>query len=238
MRSGSGAAGSSKAPPDVAPDLLRFESLLRPALERWLTVPDSDPRFLDRVLDRLVQYGLLVHGQAAEQALIAKGDRTHVFTRHVLDSLNPLPLFSEPPRSALDIGTGAGFPGIPLAILWPTTRFTLLESRERKAGFVERAAREIGLPNVGVVCDRLEAIGKSWSVDPVDAIFVRAVGGLGETLRHAKRAAAPGCRWVYFLGAGSDEVSIQDDLLARGFDSAPAAGAFGGRLLVGSLGGE
>ncbi|HEX7077156.1 MAG TPA: RsmG family class I SAM-dependent methyltransferase [Candidatus Eisenbacteria bacterium] len=235
MRSESGAAPDPKIPADVATDLETFRSRIQPALERQAAAVAAPPRSATHTLELLVRFGLLVHGQAAEQAIIAKGDRPHVFTRHVLDSLNPLALFPKPPESALDVGTGAGFPGIPLAVLWPTTRFTLLESREKKAGFVERAARELELGNVRVVCDRLEALGRTWRLEPTGAMFVRAVAGLGTILRHAAPAAAPGCRWVYFMGAASDESSIEDELLASGFDSSPAAGAFGGRLLTGTF---
>lgn len=237
MPSGNGAARSpSKAPPDVAPDLRRFESRFHSVFGR-AGGPLSDAARATEVFDLLVRFGLLVHAQAESQALIARGDRSHLFTRHVLDSLNPLNLFASPPGSAIDIGAGAGFPGIPLAVVWPATRFTLLESRERKAGFLERAVRELGLRNVTVVCERLETLGSGWRVEPVEAVFVRAVGGLDHLLAGIAPAAShSGCRWIYFLGGESDAAAIRDGLGARGLGSGEVMqGLFGGRLLTGEL---
>lgn len=166
--------------------------------------------------------------------MISDGDRSTVYTRHVLDSLNPIALFDTPPASALDIGSGAGFPGIPLAIAWPETAVVLLESREKKAGFLERAARELGLKNVRVVCARLEDEAMDWRVaGPADAVFVRAVGELPRVLGNARRRASPGATWAYFLGAGRDEASTLAALAVVGFEARVAPGLFRGRLLTG-----
>lgn len=168
--------------------------------------------------------------------MISDGDRSTVYTRHVLDSLNPIALFDTPPASALDIGSGAGFPGIPLAIAWPETTVVLLESREKKAGFLERATRELGLKNVRVVCARLEDAAMDWRVaEPTDAVFVRAVGDLPHILEHARPRARAGATWAYFLGAGSDEAPTVAALAASGLEAKVAPGLFGGRLLTGSF---
>ena len=180
------------------------------------------------------EYGRLLYQKAADLALIGKGDRVHVYTRHVLDSLNALTAFPTPPHSALDIGSGAGLPGIPLAIAWPTSHVVLLESRERKAGFLEQVVRALGLRNVRIVCARLEAYGRSWTSGPYDAVFIRALGDLASTLEHASKGATAGAGWVYFLGSRSPEEAL-------GRESASAevvTGAFGGRLLAGKFPGS
>jgi 16S rRNA (guanine527-N7)-methyltransferase len=119
----------------------------------------------------------------------------------VLDSLNPVSLFVNPPRTALDVGSGAGFPGIPLAIVWPTTRWFLVESREKKAGFLEKAVRELGLANVKVVCARVEDLAPAGagllSGASMEAVFFRAVGGLPGLLETLEPITAPEARWVY-----------------------------------------
>ena len=177
-----------------------------------------------------------MHDSSASLALISDGDRSTVYTRHVLDSLNPIALFDKPPASALDIGSGAGFPGIPLAIAWPDTAVVLLESREKKAGFLERASRELGLRNVRVVCARLEDEATDWRVaGPADSVFVRAVGDLPHVLGHARRRARAGATWAYFLGAGSDEAPTLAALAGAGFEARVAPGHFSGRLLTGSF---
>lgn len=232
MPSVNAASTSNNLPSDLERDYREFESTLGAGAAGasggapTLTTPES--------VALLKRYGRLVHDSSASLALISDGDRSTVYTRHILDSLNPIALFDSPPASALDIGSGAGFPGIPLAIAWPDTSVVLLESREKKAGFLERAARELGLRNVRVVCARLEDEAMNWRVDsPADAVFVRAVGDLPQVLGHASRRAGSGATWVYFLGAGSDPAPTIAGLAARGFEARVAAGLFSGRLLTG-----
>jgi 16S rRNA (guanine(527)-N(7))-methyltransferase RsmG len=193
-------------------------------------------QLLKEAIPRLTRYGHLVYSQTAKLSLIAKGDRASVFTRHVLDSLNPLSLFREPPATAIDVGSGAGFPGIPLAIAWPGSTITLVESRERKAGFLERAVRDLGIRNVKVACLRLEDYGKTSRAIPQGAAFIRAVGGLPELLRALGPLCLPGSRWVYFLGAGTPAEATIGTLGAPGHGAAVEAGSLDGRLLVGTFG--
>ena len=240
MRSANAASTSSKLPPDLERDYREFESALAAgvggagaggARDEWgatgaLNTSES--------LGLLQRYGRLVHDSSASLALISDGDRSTVYTRHVLDSLNPITLFDAPPASALDIGSGAGFPGIPLAIAWPKTAVVLLESRAKKAGFLERAARELGLKNVRVVCARLEDEAMDWRVTgPADTVFVRAVGDLPHILGHARARVRAGATWAYFLGAGSDGAPTLAALAVAGFEARVAPGLFGGRLLTG-----
>ena len=213
-------------PRDLEPDFSEFEQTLSPFVASGAISPESF-----RLLSRL---GQLVYTQVAQLSLVASGDRTVLYTRHILDSLNPVEALSPPPRSALDIGSGGGFPGIPLAIVWPKTRVTVLESREKKAGFLERAVRELGLPNVSVVCARLEEFGRSWTAEPHESLFVRALGTLPNILRLAERVAAPGAKWVYFMGATEPGWSMED-LGPFGAGASIIRGTFGGRLLIGRV---
>lgn len=178
------------------------------------------------------EYGRLLYERSADLALVAKGDRDAIFTRHIMDSLNPLALFEQPPASLLDIGSGGGLPGIPLAIAWPDARVFLLESRERKAGFLEQTVRLLGLRNVQVVCERLENLKTSWREAPVQSLFIRAVGGLGEVLAEATPVASLGARWYYFLGSRDASEVLAP---AASIDTRVVQGAFGGRLLTGVL---
>lgn len=109
--------------------------------------------------------------------------------KHVVDSLMPWRLF-EGATTIADAGTGAGFPGIPLAIVLPETRFILLESTQKKARFVESAAAALGLANVTVRPDRAEdwlknhraAIVTARAVAPLDraaGLFAGALRGGG-----------------------------------------------------------
>jgi 16S rRNA (guanine(527)-N(7))-methyltransferase RsmG len=226
MRNGNAAADSPlQLPPDLEPDFLEFKARLAQRIDSGTMSGET--------FQLLTRFGCLVHKQAAQLALIAHGDRAVLFTRHVLDSLNPIDLFVQPPTSLLDVGSGGGFPGIPLAIAWPETRVTLLESREKKCGFLERAVRELGLKNVKMACARLEDFGKSWTADAHACVFIRAVGGLPALLSIAERAVTRDAQWVYFLGGEISVEALREDLGPRGVGAVVRSGAFGGRLLIG-----
>ncbi|HXF59777.1 MAG TPA: RsmG family class I SAM-dependent methyltransferase, partial [Candidatus Saccharimonadales bacterium] len=152
-------------PRDLEPDFGEFKQRLSERVASGALTADA--------VQLLARFGQLVYTQVAQLSLVARGDRTVLYTRHILDSLNPIDLQTPPPASALDIGSGGGFPGIPLAIVWPGTRVTILESKEKKAGFLERAVRELGIRNVAVACGRLEEYGRSWTAEPHRSVYVR-----------------------------------------------------------------
>jgi 16S rRNA (guanine527-N7)-methyltransferase len=110
--------------------------------------------------------------------------------KHVADSVIPWRLFPAAGHIA-DAGSGAGFPGIPLALVLPETRFTLLESTQKKARFIESAARDLGLANVEVRADRAEDWLKTHRAGLVTARAVaplsRAVGLFAPALRQGAR---------------------------------------------------
>lgn len=220
-----GAQASLQLPRDLEPDYGEFKARIAGRVESGALSAES--------VQLLARFGQLVYTQVAQLPLVARGDRTVLYTRHILDSLNPVDLHSAPPPSALDIGSGGGFPGIPLAIVWPGTRFTILEAREKKAGFLERAVRELGIRNVTVACGRLEEYGRSWTAEPHRTVFIRALGDLPEVLRSAERVAEPGAEWIYFLGAGSSSSQITSQLGEEGGWASELEGAFGGKLLRG-----
>lgn len=83
---------------------------------------------------------------------------------HFLDSLTLLPLLreSESPVHLLDVGTGAGFPGLVLACVLPEARFTLVEPRQKRVSFLRHLIRTLGLSNAEVVADRIEPHAAAW----------------------------------------------------------------------------
>jgi len=216
---------SLQLPRDLEPDFGEFKDRVAERIESGVLSIEA--------VQLLARFGQLVYTQVAQLSLVARGDRTVLYTRHILDSLNPLDIQSPPPPSALDIGSGGGFPGIPLAIVWPRTRVTILESREKKAGFLERAVRELGIRNVTVACGRLEEYGRSWTAEPHRAVYVRALGDLPDVLRSAERVAVPGAEWIYFLGADTSPDLLIEQLGPTGEWASVLPGAFGGRLLRG-----
>src|SRR5882762_4592873 len=220
-----GAQVTLQLPRDLEPDYGEFRQRLSERVASGALSAET--------IQLLARFGQLVYTQVAQLSLVARGDRTVLYTRHILDSLNPIDMQSPPPASALDIGSGGGFPGIPLAIVWPRTRVTILESREKKAGFLERAVRELGIRNVTVACGRLEEYGRSWTAEPHRTVYVRALGDLPDVLRSAERVASPGAEWIYFLGAEASPEHLTEQLGPAGKWASVLPGAFGGRLLRG-----
>ena len=97
---------------------------------------------------RLAAYEALIRRWGARRNLVSRGDLLRLRERHIEDSLALLPWCA---GSVVDVGSGAGLPGVPLAIARPQMAVTLLERSERKCAFLRHVARELGLDNVAVV---------------------------------------------------------------------------------------
>jgi len=114
---------------------------------------------------------------------------------HLLDSLTVLPYLRGP--NVLDLGTGAGFPGLPLAITSPNLQFTLLDSNAKKTRFVTQAVIQLRLKNVEVVCCRSEDFHPTR---PYNTVVTRAFGSLSDMLEVTQRLYAPGGLLVAMKG--------------------------------------
>jgi 16S rRNA (guanine527-N7)-methyltransferase len=132
------------------------------------------------IQDKLVEY----------LALIAKWNRVHNLTAvresakmvsvHALDCLAIMPHLHA--GSVVDVGSGAGLPGIPLALMWPQARVVLLDSNHKKAAFLRQAVIELGLKNAEVVCERVEL----WRPpERFDLVISRAFSDLSEFVKLA-----------------------------------------------------
>ena len=114
--------------------------------------------------------------------VISRKDTEHFYERHVLHSLGIAKVQPFLPGSmVLDVGTGGGFPGIPLAILFPETKFTLVDSIGKKIKVVNEVATALGLENVKTINDRAENILVSY-----DFIISRAVTKMPDFLKWVK----------------------------------------------------
>lgn len=139
--------------------------------------------------------GLLAHWNRVYN-LTAVRDPELMVSRQLLDSLAILPWLGEGP--VLDLGTGAGLPGIPLAIARPGCRFTLLDSNGKKTRFVQQAVGELGLANVEVVRGRVEQLARPGHYA---AIVSRAFASLAEMVALSEPLLASGGRWLAMKGA-------------------------------------
>ena len=114
--------------------------------------------------------------------LTAIRDRGEMITAHLLDSLVAAPLVEG--KTVLDVGTGPGFPGLPLAIVQPERQFTLLDSNNKKIMFAQHAAGLLGLDNVSVVKARGEDYAPGHTFDTVIARALAALPRLVEIAGH------------------------------------------------------
>ncbi len=136
---------------------------------------------------------LAVHLDALLEAnerfnLTAVRDPEQAWVRHVADSLSLVPFVAEAGvREALDLGSGGGFPGIPLAIAMPEVQWTLVESVGKKARFLQETIERLGLANVRVQQARAEDLAafKTGVREQMDAVVCRAVGGLASLVELA-----------------------------------------------------
>ncbi|MGH8695384.1 MAG: 16S rRNA (guanine(527)-N(7))-methyltransferase RsmG [Burkholderiales bacterium] len=135
---------------------------------------------LERYLDLLEKWNRVYN-------LTAIRDRERMVTHHLLDSLAILPHVKGP--RVLDVGSGAGLPGVPLAIASAELRVTLLDSNHKKSAFLRQAVAELGLANATVEVERVE----SWRTSArFETIVSRAFSALGELAAASGRLLAPG----------------------------------------------
>jgi 16S rRNA (guanine527-N7)-methyltransferase len=145
---------------------------------------------------KLLDYLALLQKWNRVYNLTAVRKPADMVTRHLLDSLAVAPHVSA--ARLLDVGSGAGLPGVPLALAHPGMRVTLLDSSQKKAAFLRQAVIELGLANVEVVCERVEA----WRPGRVfETVITRAFASLAEFAAAAGHLVAPGGRLAAMKGA-------------------------------------
>lgn len=136
--------------------------------------------------DLLLQYLLLLDKWNKVYNLTAVRDVMKMVSAHLLDSLSVIALLPE--GKVLDVGSGAGLPGIPIAVARPAFAVTLLDSNHKKTAFLRQAVADLGLKNASVVCERVESANAPAGFD---VIISRAFSDLGEFVSLTGRLLAP-----------------------------------------------
>lgn len=131
--------------------------------------------------------------------LTAIQDPKEMVTKHVLDSLAIVPFIHG--KRILDVGSGAGLPGIPLALYFQDKTFVLLDSHGKKTRFLQEMVRRLGLTHVEIVQSRAEDYEVSA---PFDTVTARAVSEVRLLLKWTDRLLAPGGEWVAMKGKVPD----------------------------------
>jgi 16S rRNA (guanine527-N7)-methyltransferase len=154
---------------------------------------------------RLVRYLHLLLETNKQFNLTAIRDPDEAWMRHILDSLSLLPHLGAA-QALIDIGSGGGLPGIPIAIVQPHLRVTLLEATGKKANFLRTVAAELPLQNIVVVSERAETAGHDRAHrDRYDLVTARAVGPLNVMLEYTLPFAAIGGRVLAMKGRKAEQ---------------------------------
>jgi 16S rRNA (guanine527-N7)-methyltransferase len=140
--------------------------------------------------------------RALPLGMIGAGDRDDLRERHLVDSLRAAPLLGSPQREVADLGSGAGLPGIPLAIVRPDLRFLLVDIRRLRVAFLELVADTLTLNNVRVHQGPIERIDP-----PFDVCLARALADPIRSWHLAEPLLAPGGNLLYWAGRGFDAAS-------------------------------
>jgi 16S rRNA (guanine527-N7)-methyltransferase len=148
----------------------------------------------------------------AHTNLTAITDREGVYVRHFLDSLSLAPFLGTEPDSLVDLGTGAGFPGLPLKLLRPTLTLTLVDSVGKKTAFLAHLVDRLGLDGVRVITARVEELGR----DPRErerhgVVVARAVADLRVLAEYGLPLLRVGGRLLAPKGASAHEEAVAAD---------------------------
>lgn len=147
-------------------------------------------------LEQLVRYEALLREWTAPLGLVAPGDVGSLMERHVLDSLRAVPCIPPSAVDLADLGSGAGLPGLPLAIAVRRLSVRLVERSQRRAAFLEIAVERLGLADrVRVLVATAEQVTESF-----DVCVARALAGPDEVWRLAFPLLRADGRVVYFAG--------------------------------------
>jgi 16S rRNA (guanine527-N7)-methyltransferase len=212
------APAQSAMPPRRAPDPARTLDrqpwvVLRPLL------PDAEQ---DHVLARLKAFAVeLLTWNRGVSNLVAHDDEARLVERHLAESLAGAALIRElGPEHLVDVGSGGGFPAIPLAIAGVGRRWTLVESRRNKTLFLRRIVERMELRNIAVLTGRLEVlVDEEHDALQCDGFTSRATMKAGPTLELAARIVRPGGHAILWKGSGlAQELAAAGAALERDWE--------------------
>jgi 16S rRNA (guanine527-N7)-methyltransferase len=173
--------------PSVALLLLLKEGLLAQGLS-----------LSEDIQEKLIGYVELLHKWNAVHNLTAITEPTEMITRHILDSLTVFPFLAKSEvKTILDVGTGAGLPGIVLALCFPGCSFVLLDSQQKKINFVQHVVLSLKLKNVSPICERVENYKPNFKFDWV---ISRAYASLSNFVSSASHLCGDQGRMIAMKG--------------------------------------
>lgn len=145
--------------------------------------------------------------------LISRKDERRIVTRHFLESLGLVKVVEFPSGArVMDLGSGAGFPGIPMKLVRPDLKFVLVESKRRRVLFLKKVIEKLNLEGIEIVEGRVEEEG--GQIDPVDFVVSRSVADLVTLVKWSRSCLSPrGGRLLVIKGVGvRKELNLLDTL--------------------------
>ncbi|MDM8350988.1 16S rRNA (guanine(527)-N(7))-methyltransferase RsmG [Pseudomonas sp. sp1636] len=171
------------------------EELAQGALELGVEVSPKQQEQLLAYLALLIKWNKAYN-------LTAVRDPDEMVSRHLLDSLSVVPYVREAGDNWLDVGSGGGMPGIPLAILFPERRFTLLDANGKKTRFLTQVKLELKLANLEVIHSRVEAFTPQ---QPFSGIVSRAFSSLEDFSNWTRHLGDGQSQWLAMKGVHPDD---------------------------------
>ena len=161
----------------------------------------------DAQVGQLERFEALLRERAIPSGLVAAADVSRLRERHILDCLRAAAVVRGQERTGYDLGSGAGLPGLVVAIACPWLEVTLVESRRPRVAFLELALELLRLPNAYIYAGRVQKLS-----DRADMCLARAFAGPAASWRAAEPLLVPRGRLVYFAGRGFDRSQLPSDL--------------------------
>ena len=148
--------------------------------------------------------------------LVSERSAQEIVIRHFLDSLTPAPFLDRPDGALIDLGSGGGFPGIPLRIALPGLHLSLVESSRKKSSFLSHVVRTLGLDGVHVIRKRVEELTSGESLSGrFDMLISRAAFKLPDLIRTASFFLKPGGQLIAMKGPDPQEEMEETERVAE-----------------------
>ena len=197
--------------------MIRDYSYLKNTLSEWkFDLTDKQIEQLDKYYEMLIEKNKVMN-------LTAITEFDEVLVKHFVDSLSICTVLPNDVTTVCDLGTGAGFPGIPMAIAYPSLQFTLIDSLNKRIKFLDEVVSKLGLTNVTLVHARAEEAGRNKLYrEHFDLVVSRAVANIATLSEYCLPLVKVGGHFISFKsGDINDEIQL----------SGKAINKLGGKLL-------
>lgn len=186
--------------------------------------PEVKKQLIDFV-DLLIKWNRLY-------SLTSINDREQIFIRHIFDSLSLIDFLEDKKlKRIIDIGTGAGLPGVPLAICCPDREFVLLDSNTKKTRFIQQVVTDLGLKNITIETARAEAL---QVVEKFDCVLSRAVTSVSQLMTISAHLCAKDGLFLIMKGTYPTQEleTVPDGVIVRAVESVSVPGLDAQRHIV------